>query len=44
MTKGWLSWIRSNDKAIIDVLVEQAENLVKETSKLGELMTRYENI
>jgi hypothetical protein len=44
MTKGWLSWIRSNDKAIIDVLVEQAENLVKATSKLVELMTRYENI
>ena len=44
MTKGWLSWIRSNDKAIIDVLVEQAENLVKATSKLVELMTRYEHI
>lgn len=44
MTKGWLSWIRSNDKAIIDVLVEQAENLVKATSKLVELLTRYENI
>jgi uncharacterized protein len=44
MTKGWLSWIRSNDKAMIDVLVEQAENLVKATSKLVELMTKYENI
>lgn len=44
MTKGWLSWIRSNDKAIIDVLVEQAENLVKATSTLVELMTKYENI
>ena len=44
MTKGWLSCISSNDKAIIDVLVEQAENLVKATSKLVDLMTRYENI
>jgi predicted phosphate transport protein (TIGR00153 family) len=44
MAKGWLSWIRSDDKAIIEVLVEQAENLVKATSMLVELMTRYENI
>lgn len=43
MTK-WLSWIRSNDKAIIEVLVEQAENLVKATSMLVQLMTRYENV
>jgi hypothetical protein len=28
MTKAWLSWIPSNDKAIIDVLVEQTELLV----------------
>jgi hypothetical protein len=32
MAKRWLSWVRSNDKAIIDVLAEQAENLVKATS------------
>jgi len=44
MSKGWLSWTRSNDKAIIDVLVEQAENLVKATSTLVELMTKYENV
>jgi len=44
MSNRWLSWIRSNDKAIIDVLVEQAENLVKATFMLVELMTRYENI
>jgi predicted phosphate transport protein (TIGR00153 family) len=40
----WLSWIRSNDKAIIEVLVEQAENLVKAISMLVELMTKYENV
>jgi len=44
MAKGWLSWIRSNDKAIIDVLGEQAQNLVKATSALVELMTKYENV
>ena|SRR5436309_1344544 len=43
-SKGWLSWTRSNDKAIIDMLVEQAENLVKATSTLVELMTKYENV
>lgn len=40
----WLSWIRSNDKAIIEVLVEQAENLVKAISMLVELMIKYENV
>src|SRR5438876_536232 len=44
MAKGWLSWIGSNDKAIIDVLVEQAQNIVKATSTLLELITKYENV
>ena len=44
MAKGWLSWIRSNDKAIIDVLAEQAQNVVKATSTLLELITKYENV
>ena len=44
MAKGWLSWIRSNDKATIDVLGEQAENLLKATSMLVELMTKYESV
>jgi predicted phosphate transport protein (TIGR00153 family) len=44
MAKGWLSWIRSNDKAIIDVLGEQAENLLKATLMLVELMTKYESV
>lgn len=44
MAKGWLSWVRSDDKAIINVLEEQAENLLKATSTLVELMTKYDNV
>jgi hypothetical protein len=29
MVKGWVSWVGSIDKAILTVLEEQAENLVK---------------
>ena len=41
MSRGFLSWIRSNDKEIIEVLEEQAANLVKATSYLVEFMSRY---
>ena len=41
MSRGFLSWIRSNDKEIIDVLEEQATNLVKATSYLVEFMSSY---
>jgi predicted phosphate transport protein (TIGR00153 family) len=41
MNKGFLSWIRSTDKEIIDVLEEQAVNLVKATSSLVEFMSDY---
>jgi uncharacterized protein len=41
MGKGFLSWIRSNNKEIIGVLEEQAENLVKATSALVEFMSYY---
>ena len=41
MSRGFLSWIRSNDKDIIDVLEEQAANLVKATSYLVEFMSSY---
>jgi len=44
MVKGWLSWVRSDDKAIINVLEEQAQNLLKATSTLVELMTKYDNV
>jgi predicted phosphate transport protein (TIGR00153 family) len=41
VSRGFLSWIRSNDKEIIEVLEEQAANLVKATSYLVEFMSRY---
>ncbi len=41
MSRGFLSWIRSNDKEIIEVLEEQATNLVKATSYLVEFMSSY---
>ena len=41
MNRGFLSWVRSNDKEIIDVLEEQAANLVKATSYLVEFMSSY---
>jgi predicted phosphate transport protein (TIGR00153 family) len=41
VSRGFLSWIRSNDKDIIDVLEEQAANLVKATSYLVEFMSSY---
>jgi uncharacterized protein len=41
VNRGFLSWIRSNDKEIIDVLEEQAANLVKATSHLVEFMSSY---
>src|SRR6266487_6440506 len=44
MAKGWLSWVHSDDKAIINVLEEQAENLLRATSTLVELMTKYDNV
>jgi uncharacterized protein len=44
MTRGWLSWVRANDKNIIDVLESQGANLVKATSSLFELVTDYEMV
>ncbi|HJT48209.1 MAG TPA: DUF47 family protein [Nitrososphaeraceae archaeon] len=41
MSRGFLSWIRSNDKEIIEVLEEQAANLVKATSYLVGFMSSY---
>ena len=41
MNRGFLSWVRSNDKGIIDVLEEQAANLVRATSYLVEFMSSY---
>ena len=33
MVNGWVSWVGSIDKAILTVLEEQAENLVKAISE-----------
>ena len=33
MVNGWMSWVMSIDKAILTVLEEQAENLVKAISE-----------
>jgi predicted phosphate transport protein (TIGR00153 family) len=41
VSRGFLSWIRSNDKEIIEVLEEQAANLVKATSYLVGFMSSY---
>jgi uncharacterized protein len=41
VNRGFLSWVRSNDKEIIDVLEEQAVNLVKASSYLVEFMSSY---
>ena len=41
---GFLSWVRSNDKEIIDKLEAQSANLVKATSALVELIAKYDNI
>lgn len=42
VSKGWLSWIRGNDKRIIDTLEKQGEILVKATSDLVEMISNYE--
>ncbi|HJY15176.1 MAG TPA: hypothetical protein VJ225_04030 [Nitrososphaeraceae archaeon] len=44
MVNGWLSWVRSNDKAILSVLEEQTENLVKATSNLVQLVAGYDSM
>jgi predicted phosphate transport protein (TIGR00153 family) len=41
MTKGWLSWVRANDKTITDMLESQGANLVKATSSLFELVINF---
>ena len=44
MRTGWLSWVRANDKTIIDMLENQGANLVKTTSSLVELFTYYDTV
>jgi len=44
MKVGFLSWVRANDKEIIDKLQLQSANLLKATSALVELISRFDNI
>ncbi len=44
MSKGWLSWVRANDKTITDMLESQGANLVKATSSLFELVTDFKMV
>jgi hypothetical protein len=41
MRTGWLSWVRADDKAIIEILESQGANLVLAASSLVELLTCY---
>jgi predicted phosphate transport protein (TIGR00153 family) len=41
MSKGWLSWVRANDKTITNMLESQGAILVKATSSLFELVTDF---
>jgi predicted phosphate transport protein (TIGR00153 family) len=43
-TLHWFSWLKSNDKAIIDILEKQSSNLIKATGALVELIAAYDNI
>ena len=44
MRTGWLSWVRANDKTIIEMLENQGANLVRATSSLVELLTHYDAV
>jgi predicted phosphate transport protein (TIGR00153 family) len=44
MKSGFLSWVRANDKEIVDKLELQSANLLKATSALVELVSNFDNI
>jgi uncharacterized protein len=44
MRTGWLSWVRANDKTIIDILESQGANLVTAASSLVELLTHFDSL
>jgi uncharacterized protein len=44
MKAGFLSWLRSNDKEIIDKLEMQSTNLLKGTSALVEFISNFDNV
>ena len=44
MKVGFLSWVRANDKEIIDKLQTQSANLLKGTGALVDLISNFDNI
>ncbi len=44
MKAGFLSWVRANDKEIIDKLEMQSANLLKATGALVELISNFDNV
>jgi predicted phosphate transport protein (TIGR00153 family) len=44
MKAGFLSWVRANDKEIIDKLEMQSANLLKATSALVELVSNFDSV
>jgi uncharacterized protein Yka (UPF0111/DUF47 family) len=44
MAGGWLSWVRANDVEIMNVLENQASNLVKATSVLADSISDYSTL
>ena len=43
VSNKWLSWIKGNDKVIIQLLEEQSSNLVMATDHLVELVLESHN-
>ncbi|MEO9363223.1 MAG: DUF47 family protein [Nitrososphaera sp.] len=41
---GFLSWIRSNDREIIDALEQQGANVLKAASALVDLVSNFDNV
>ncbi|HEU4984090.1 MAG TPA: DUF47 family protein [Nitrososphaera sp.] len=41
---GFLSWIRSNDREIIDALEQQGANVLKAASSLVDLVSNFDNV
>ncbi len=41
-TTHWFSWLKSNDKAIMDIL--EMQNLIRATGALVELIATYDNV
>src|SRR6058998_613005 len=44
MKAGFLSWVRANDREIIDKLEMQSANLLKATGALLELISNFDNV